>query len=381
MSTKFPYKLPRITEITDLSKFSYVEYYIWDETAEKLKRKRIALGQSTEAARLKEGKRIMSDVKTLLEKGSVLNPKEKKETKITSDSTIIDATQNYLDYAEKTLTQKTIESYATDIKRFTKYLKRAGLEKKRMAEFDSAMAIEFLEDLIVNKKLSNRSRNNCRGTIGTFFNYFLKKKIAESNPFEDISNLRTISKRHAALSIEDAQKMKKYCEEKGEKQLLLYIYFIYYCFIRSGRELKELKIKDILADTIFVSGERAKNGQGEYIKIPAVFNKIIDEYRLREFPKNLYVFSEDGYPSDKMINRDFIYNKHKTMLKALNLDGRDYSVYSWKHTGVIALWRVTQDIDFLRDHCRHSDVAMTTKYLRDLGLFADYSQINKFPAL
>ena len=381
MSSKFPFKLPRITEITDLTKISYVEYYVWDEKNEKLKRKRVNLFQPTKAERIKEGKKICAQLKALLESGVVINPKEKNAKKITAESTIIEAAEMYIEYIKKTLSAKSIESYATDIKRFVHYLVSNSLQNKRMSEFDSAMAIEFLEYLIISKGLSNRSRNNVRGTAGTFFNYYVKKKIASDNPFEDISNLRTVSKRHAALTTVHAQKMKLYCEEHKEKQLLLYIYFIYYCFIRSGRELKELRVQDIYDDTIFISGDRAKNDKGEYVKIPSVFNKILDEYRIREFPKDLYVFSEEGVPSDKMLNRDFIYKKHKGLLKALNLDGRDYTVYSWKHTGVIALWKVTQDIEFLRSHCRHSDVAMTTKYLRDLGLFSDYSQINMFPAL
>ena len=97
----------------------------------------------------------------LLELGVVVNPKQKIAKKITAESTIVEAAEIYIEYIKKTLSAKSIESYATYIKRFVNYLVSNSLQNKRMSEFDSAMAIEFLEYLIIQKGLSNRSRNNC----------------------------------------------------------------------------------------------------------------------------------------------------------------------------------------------------------------------------
>jgi integrase len=382
MPEQYPFKPCRITEIKDTSKPSYVEYYVWDETSGILRRKRVVLTQPTKAERLKEAKIIVKEINAHLQSGLVVNPKSKPKPKIVAESTVIDVVDSYLNYISQTLSEKTFQSYKTELKRFTKFIKKENFDAMKFTEFDIVLAIDFLEDMVINQKLSNRSRNNARNTVGTMFNYYRKKKVIQDNPFEEISNLKTVAKRHAALGVKHAKQMKEICLRDGENQLLLYIYFIYYCFIRSGRELKELKVGDIKENTIFIGGETAKNDIGEHIKIPSVFNKIIDEYGLRSYPDNFYVFSENGNPGETKIKRDFMYEKHKKLLKKLNLHEKDYTIYSWKHTGVITLWKATnQDLEIIREHCRHRDLIATTKYLRDIGLFTDYSKINMMPEL
>jgi integrase len=76
-----------------------------------------------------------------------------------------------------------------------------------------------------------------------------------------------------------------------------------------------------------------------------------------------------------------MYNKHRRILKLCEFENKKIDMYSWKHTGVIALFQATQNIELIRQQCRHSDISTTQKYLRDLGLFIDYEQINKFPAI
>lgn len=384
MSAVFPYKLCRITQTDDLSKPSYVEYYVFDEEKQELRRKRVRLLQPTFELREKAGKQISKEIDALLKKGVTINPKPKKAPPadvVTKASLIVDASKVYLAFVEKTLKKKTYESYATDMKRFLLYLQDTKKDDKTISDFDEVLAFHFLDYLITVKELSNRSRNNTRGTVSSFFSFFKKRKIILSNPFDEIANLKTIAKRHAALDSNHARRMKKYCTEHNEKELLLYIYFIYYCFIRSGSELRELRIRDIKEGSIFIAGDRAKNNTGEFIKIPSVFQTIINEYKLSEYPGHYFIFSIDGKPGLEPMGRDFMYDRHKEVLLHLNLINKNYTIYSWKHTGVISLWKATQNIELLREHCRHRDVAITTKYLRDLGLFIDYDQINKFPEL
>jgi integrase len=384
MPAVYPFKLCRITHTDDISKPSYVEYYVFDEEKSKLQRKRVRLIQPTFEEREKAGNKIAKEIDALLKKGVTLNPKNKKAAPsdvVVKTSTLISASKVYLEFIEKTLKLKTKKSYETDIKRFLLYLVNEKLEHKTLTDFDELNAIHFLDYLTAVKGLSNRSRNNTKTTISSFFNFFKKRKIITINPFDDLENLKTVARRHAALSAEHAKRMKEYCIKEGEKELLLFIYFIYYCFIRSGDELRELKIGDIKDGSVFVGGDRAKNNTGEHIKIPKVFQGIINEYKLRDYPSNYFIFGAGGKPGIDPISRDYMYDKHRKVLIHLNLHNKNYSIYSWKHTGAIALWKATQDIELLRQHCRHRDVAITTKYLRDLGLFIDYDQINKFPEL
>lgn len=56
-----------------------------------------------------------------------------------------------------------------------------------------------------------------------------------------------------------------------------------------------------------------------------------------------------------------------------------YDMYSWKHTGVIALWAATQNIRLIQQQCRHSTAVQTETYLQDLGIIVRHTQIQDFP--
>lgn len=379
-----PHKLCRICDSDgDLSKPWYVEYYAWDQTNEKLKRKRVVLNQETAKERYAVGKTHSKKIDALLKEGSIVSnafPKPTEEIKvITSKSKITDACVFFLEFNKNILKARTHESYSTDIKRFTNYLTDANLQNITIEAFNDMLAMQFLDHLIVKIKLSNRSRNNVKGTMSTFFNFFRKRKLTDNNPFGDIKKISQVATKHAAYSNNQIKIFKEEC--KAEQQLWLFINFMYFTFIRPRYELRLLKIGDIKEKTILTRAENNKNNATEHVMIPSSLEKLIQKHKLRSYDETFYVFSEDGVPGPKALGRDFMYNKHRLILQKAELVNQNYDMYSWKHTGVIALWMATQNIELIRQQCRHSDIATTQKYLRDLGQFVDYEQINKFPEL
>ena len=51
-------------------------------------------------------------------------------------------------------------------------------------------------------------------------------------------------------------------EASGDAQQLLFISFFYYCFIRSGGELRLRQLKNIRAATVRIPSERSKHDKG-----------------------------------------------------------------------------------------------------------------------
>lgn len=384
LNTPTPYKLCRICDSKgDLSKVWYVEYYIFDQQNQKLKRKRIVLNHQTAKERYSVGKYHAKNIDELLKKGSILFndfPKKPEETQsISNNSKIIEACNFFLEFNKNILKPRTQESYSTDIKRFINFLKESNLQNITIEGFNEMFAMQFLDYLIIKQKLSNRSRNNVKGTMSTFFNFFKKRKLTHNNPFADIKKITQIATKHAAYSKNQIKIFKEECQ--NEPQLWLFINFIYFCFIRPRYELRLLKIGDIKEKTILTRAENNKNNATEHIMIPAALESLIQKYKLRTYDENFYVFSENGLPGKTALGRDYMYNKHRQILAKAELLNQNYDMYGWKHTGVIALWLATQNIELIRQQCRHADIATTQKYLRDLGLFIDYDQINKFPEL
>lgn len=390
MPVKYPFRLCKIRDYDkSLDKVWHVEYYIFDLTNQKLIRRRVTLSEESAKKRYATAKQVIADIDPLLKSGAVTNvPEEKK--KVASDIKTLEeldadtlslkkACKYFLEFNKSILKIRTYETYSTDITRFTNFQIRKSIEDLPLKDFDTKRAMQFLDELIITDKVSNRSRNNAKGTISTLFNFFKKRKIISDNPFLDIQKLNHVSTKHTAFSKKQAADFKEMCISKSENQLLLFISFIYYCFLRPRYELRLLKVGDIKEKTILVKGENAKDNATEHVMIPAAFEKMIVENELRKYPEHFYVFGTDGQPGEKVVHRHFFYHKHRHILESLNLTGLKIDTYSWKHTGVIALFLATQNIELIRQQCRHSDIATTQNYLRDLGLFIDYDQINKFP--
>jgi integrase len=380
-----PFKLCRIADSGgDMSKVWYVEYYAFDDLKKDVKRKRVVLAQETAAARYRAGKEIAKEIDGYLKAGAVTNPQNKYEAPVNSVQTsthILKSCTYYLKFQESILKPRTHETYSTDVKRFTEFITRNSLDKYSISQITDCHANQFLDELIIKKKLTNRSRNNAKGTMSTVFNFFKKRKIITENPFDNISKLNSVATKHSALTAKQVTEFKRICLTIKENQLWLFLNMIHYCYIRPRSELRLLKIVDIKEKTILIRGENAKDNATEHVIIPSSLQDLIEENKLRSYPENHYVFGQNGEPGPEPLGRDWMYNKHRRILKLCEFENKKIDMYSWKHTGVIALFQATQNIELIRQQCRHSDISTTQKYLRDLGLFIDYEQINKFPAI
>ncbi len=59
--------------------------------------------------------------------------------------------------------------------------------------------------------------------------------------------------------------------------------------------------------------------------------------------------------------------RHRKLLQKLGY-GPEYTLYGWKHSGVIAAYLAGLDVLAIQQMCGHSSVDMTYTYLRNIGL-------------
>ena len=57
---------------------------------------------------------------------------------------------------------------------------------------------------------------------------------------------------------------------------------------------------------------------------------------------------------------------YSKLVEPLNL-GKEFTLYSWKHTGVVNAYKNGVDIKALQLQCRHHSVSQTDTYLKSLG--------------
>ena len=72
-------------------------------------------------------------------------------------------------------------------------------------------------------------------------------------------------------------------------------------------------------------------------------------------------------------------NRFRRLITELHL-GKDYTLYSWKHSGVVAAYNAGIDIKTIQNQCRHHSLEQTDIYLKSLGLGVSQA-INEIPKL
>lgn len=133
---------------------------------------------------------------------------------------------------------------------------------------------------------------------------------------------------------------------------------------------------DLEERKIFIPSSISKNGKDGYVSIPESFYKILK--KSKEFNSGeRWVFEarEGGKPYSKNVMAD----RFRKLIKELKL-GKDYTLYSWKHSGVVAAYHAGVDIKSIQNQCRHHSLEQTDIYLKSLGLGVSQA-INQIPDL
>jgi integrase len=203
------------------------------------------------------------------------------------------------------------------------------------------------------------------------------------NPLSKFKYLNTSSKKHASYSELQLQQLKTALLKDNQPKLLLFIQFMYFTLARPYEEIRLLKVGDIkMKDRkIFFAAENDKNSTDSYVGISNSFYKIITDSGILAYPESYYIFSRDKLlPGVTPVGNNYFYLHIKPYIVSLGFLrlNKDHTIYSFKHTGAIALYKATRDIKLVQAQCRHSNIEQTNKYLRNLGVLDDFEQLNKW---
>ncbi|QJD79583.1 tyrosine-type recombinase/integrase [Spirosoma rhododendri] len=397
----YPYKLPYLSRPADenLTGQWCVTYSVFSFDKNKLVRKRVIVTGYSVAERHRVATDIIAELTNYLKGGKAyVGTKPKQTARPRPEPPVLNlndagsipiekAVPEYLAYCKKVHARNTFKSYRTAVMDLLAYLERHHRPQATLAQFSSAGAIEFLHELITVVGVNNRSRNNRKGYIGTFFNHWIgldrSKKLGKAgNPFEDksIKKLPQVSNKHQAYSERQQAEYRQVCEDLGLDYLLTFNRWLYYTLMRPHEELRLLRVRDVRTHMIYVTGESAKTNDGGFVNIPLPLEELIQQQRIREYPGHYYVFTTSGEPGPVCVGPKFFYRRHQQVIEKLGMVGSGHDMYSWKHTGAIALWNATKDIELIRQQARHTDIKQTIEYLRDLGVrMVNDDKIHRFP--
>ncbi|WDN89233.1 integrase/recombinase XerD [Desulfosarcina sp. BuS5] len=115
----------------------------------------------------------------------------------------VDQYLNYL-MIEKGLSDRTIESYGSDLARYSVFLQDNLIEN--IAEADTTVILKYLIDLR-KEKLGARSRARHLVTLRGFYRFLSQEKLISANPTKIIDLPKTGFKLPDVLSVEDIQRI------------------------------------------------------------------------------------------------------------------------------------------------------------------------------
>ncbi len=417
----YPYHEAVLTpEDFDITKTWYITFYAWDVGKEQLTRKRILKDELNAIPSLDLRKQYaMNAVRSInnyLREDYHLNS-TKVPVVVGIDFrafSFLNAIKFAINYKRdvESIKKSSIAKYESVLTVIDDFLKHMRLEsdyplRKVNAQFIS----QFFEYLKSERKVANKTHNDRRGFFHAMFQVLMKKSsqtlFGGVNPASEVRVLQTQTKKHAAFSDQQLQSLIELARKKKDFHVVFYIQLFYYTLARPD-EIRKLKVGnlDLTRRRILFKAEDAKTSIEGYVGINDRLYQLLVESGVTKYPGHYYIFSNEliskrnlleyGHsdhrknggrvdersfePGLTPVGKNYFYDLIAGYLTELNLYAvnPNFTPYGIKHTGAIGLYLATKDPRVVQAQCRHQKLETTLNYLRDLGVFIDFEQINKW---
>ena len=180
----------------------------------------------------------------------------------------------------------------------------------------------------------------------------------DSNPMESIKAKKTKAKLHKPYKDINLilNEIKLFSDN-----LFLCCLMTYGCLLRPHREIRELKWSDFSDDLgyIHLSGNRNKSGKNRIVPVPIYIRQLL----VKGQPQH-NIFTGTTRP----LNEDYfktLWGRFKRVSKLLE---QDQTLYSFRHSGAIEIFKRTGSITKLQKAMGHSSINVSLTYLRGLEI-------------
>jgi integrase len=319
--------------------------------------------------RIMEANALRLAIETALQEG--WNPFTKKNTN-PEVNYLQNSLKNILEVKRSSLKIKSYRTYNDIVKMFCAWLSSKHWDKITVSKFTRRDALEYADYLLKTRKFSGKSFNHNIGVMKTFFNALVSREEITINPFKGIKELPESTGSNIPYTEAERIKIIDYLKRYNIR-LYYAICFVYFCFIRRS-ELIQLKVKDIdmINHTIRIPASVSKNRKSEAVSIPQELEKILHKMKVNDHDPEEYIIGHKFETcARRIIRADSLSTAMTRINKELGISGKGF--YSFKHSGVCELYRITKDPYLVMRQCRHSELKITMIYLRSMGLTVDES--------
>jgi integrase len=238
-------------------------------------------------------------------------------------------------------------------------------------QFVKSLDQRYVENFLSQYKSSNRNYMNKRRSLSVFFSEMVRMGFATKNIILNTKSLKSKSVLHEIYSKDELKRVLDFLK-KEYANLHLCCLITYGCFLRPHEEIRMLTRKHITKDyeQIHLSGKENKSGRNRGVYIPE-FVKTELKNRIDEFTDdeiNIFTLTKEPYNFDYFRTQ---WSRAKRQMLKLGIIKKDQTIYSFRHTASVNVYRKTKDLDILQRLLQHSTMIVTLNYLRGLGEIND----------
>ena len=286
--------------------------------------------------------------------------------------------ESKLRYLVEAYPNKQVKSFTpTDIE---KYIHSKIHSSKPARLFLNNKSIELKKAI----KWTPHTVRSAKGIFRAFFQWCIKNKYyTGDNPASKMEAKKIRSEveakpRHIPFTKEDIVKLMDYLDEH-DKNVAFFGRIIYSTCLRPA-EISKLHIRDIdfQKNQIIVPLAVTKNTKKVTVDRIDIEQNLLKEFKkldVESYPKEYYLtsFSEEII-GPKSIGSNNAYKRFVKALNALELQGKGYTLYSFKHFSNIQRFKNGWTLPEIMKINRHSSIAMTERYLKHLNRDTDISK-------
>jgi len=246
----------------------------------------------------------------------------------------------------------------------------------------NGIPLEVIEKFLNQFKTSGRSYMNKRRSLSIFFSELVRKNYLQRNPINKTLKQKTKAKLHEVYSEVQLKEVLDFLK-KNHYNLYLCALITYGCLLRPHQEVRQLKLKHINTDftEIHLSGSENKSGKIRIVYIPNYLSEELKNHldNVKDLETNIFSLT-----TEECFNEDYFktqWSRAKTQMLKTGLIQQNQTLYSFRHTAVVNLYRKTKDLHIIQQLLQHSNMIVTLNYLRGLGETNSENLKNMMPEL
>jgi integrase len=360
----------------------YILFYVYDKQQNKTIRKRdFSCNKIADIKKRNDYcKKFITQLDAKLQDGYIIDSEKSAirntKTKATNNEqiTLMEAMNLALKHKEK-LRAKTHYNYTTYVNGFYKFIPGTV----NLLSINAKTCKRFVASLEDNK-LGIRTINNYVTHLSSLWAWLIAEEIISINPWTEIERPKNPRGKNIAYSPEQQKKLINYMDINCP-ELALFCKTMYYTLARPN-ELCNLQIKHIdlyRPKHLYIPAEISKNGIERHVALPPPIYQLLKPLKTQK--PDFYIFGKGIKPNHEPMPARYVSASYKErVLDKLKLPS-EYTMYSWKHTGVVTNYLAGMSSGALRMQIGHADTGSFETYLQTVGMFNNDEVMNNYKEL